>query len=195
MRRRFICRGRRWIPLAFTFRRRRGISMREDFIASYRGILILLMQKHLEFQIVTPRTLAEFHGQDAGVAGCPRAGGQREELDAEFCWSGESSGDHGDGRYGDWEFAEMSCGFAHCPGRAYNAELEKDFEHASPDSQQAFLSSLRGGEHGAGQSRDAGGDVDRPDFRWSRQCFLCELCRAAWRVNPVQTPQTGSRLA
>src|SRR5271166_4938066 len=35
----------------------------DDFIASYRGILILLMQKHLEFQIVTPRTLAEFHGR------------------------------------------------------------------------------------------------------------------------------------
>src|ERR1700740_2033480 len=34
-----------------------------EFIVSYRGILILLMQKHLEFQIVTPRTLAEFHGQ------------------------------------------------------------------------------------------------------------------------------------
>ena len=35
----------------------------EDFINSYRGILILLMQKHLEFQIVTPRTLAEFQGE------------------------------------------------------------------------------------------------------------------------------------
>ena len=35
----------------------------EDFIASYRGILILLIQKHLEFQIVTPRTLADFHGK------------------------------------------------------------------------------------------------------------------------------------
>src|SRR5579863_9622471 len=34
-----------------------------EFIRSYRGILILLMQKHLEFQIVTPRTLAEFHGR------------------------------------------------------------------------------------------------------------------------------------
>src|SRR6202158_2620711 len=34
-----------------------------DFIASYRGILILLMQKHLEFQIVTPRTLSDFHGK------------------------------------------------------------------------------------------------------------------------------------
>src|SRR5437763_16974158 len=35
----------------------------KDFIASYRGILILLMQKHLEFQIVTPRTLEEFQGK------------------------------------------------------------------------------------------------------------------------------------
>jgi hypothetical protein len=31
----------------------------DEFIRSYRGILILLMQKHLEFQLVTPRTLAE----------------------------------------------------------------------------------------------------------------------------------------
>ena len=34
----------------------------DHFVRSYRGILILLMQKHLEFQIVTPRTLAEFKG-------------------------------------------------------------------------------------------------------------------------------------
>ena len=34
-----------------------------EFIPSYRGILILLMQKHLEFQVVTPRTLASFHGK------------------------------------------------------------------------------------------------------------------------------------
>src|SRR5439155_17288 len=35
----------------------------KEFIASYRGVLILLMQKHLEFQIVTPRTLSDFHGK------------------------------------------------------------------------------------------------------------------------------------
>src|SRR5215468_169749 len=34
-----------------------------DFIASYRGCLILLMQTHREFQVVTPRTLAEFKGE------------------------------------------------------------------------------------------------------------------------------------
>src|SRR6202453_1388752 len=34
-----------------------------DFIGSYRGVLLLLMQSHREFQIVTPRTLHEFHGE------------------------------------------------------------------------------------------------------------------------------------
>src|SRR5579863_733506 len=35
----------------------------KDFLDSYRGVLILLMQKHLSFQIVTPRTLADFQGK------------------------------------------------------------------------------------------------------------------------------------
>ena len=35
----------------------------EEFVRSYRGILILLMQKHVEFQIVTPRTLTDFQGE------------------------------------------------------------------------------------------------------------------------------------
>src|SRR5579864_3399538 len=35
----------------------------DEFITSYRGVLILLMQRHLSFQIVTPRTLADFHGK------------------------------------------------------------------------------------------------------------------------------------
>ena len=34
----------------------------EEFIESYRGIMLLLLQSHLEFQIVTPRTLAKFQG-------------------------------------------------------------------------------------------------------------------------------------
>ena len=35
----------------------------DEFIESYRGVLMLLMQSHLEFEIVTPRTLADFHGE------------------------------------------------------------------------------------------------------------------------------------
>jgi hypothetical protein len=34
------------------------------FLASYRGVLILMLQKHIEFQVVTPRTLAKFHADN-----------------------------------------------------------------------------------------------------------------------------------
>ena len=52
----------------------------DEFIRSYRGILILLMQQHLEFQIVTPRTLTEFAGDtlilpDVRILMSPRKAG------------------------------------------------------------------------------------------------------------------------
>ena len=34
-----------------------------EFVNSYRGILLLLLQNHVQFQIVTPRTLAQFRGK------------------------------------------------------------------------------------------------------------------------------------
>jgi hypothetical protein len=34
-----------------------------EFVDSYRGVLLLLLQNHIQFQIVTPRTLAQFHGK------------------------------------------------------------------------------------------------------------------------------------
>ena len=35
----------------------------EEVVRSYRGIPILLMQKHVEFQVVTPRTITDFEGE------------------------------------------------------------------------------------------------------------------------------------
>lgn len=34
-----------------------------QFVESYRGALLLLLRQHIQFQIVTPRTLASFHGK------------------------------------------------------------------------------------------------------------------------------------
>jgi hypothetical protein len=34
-----------------------------DFVDSYRGVLLLLLRHHVQFRIVTPRTLADFEGQ------------------------------------------------------------------------------------------------------------------------------------
>jgi len=35
----------------------------EEFLSSYRGVLVALLQAHREFEVVTPRTLADFRGE------------------------------------------------------------------------------------------------------------------------------------
>ena len=35
----------------------------DEFLASYRGVLVMLLQAHQEFQVVTPRTLSQFRGE------------------------------------------------------------------------------------------------------------------------------------
>ena len=54
--------------------------MRTNLFPRIAGILILLMQKHLEFQIVTPRTLADFHGKTLVLPDVRVLGDEREEL-------------------------------------------------------------------------------------------------------------------
>jgi hypothetical protein len=45
-------------PVGVYFSNKTRDYFAKDFISSYRGCLILLMQTHREFQVVTPRTLA-----------------------------------------------------------------------------------------------------------------------------------------
>jgi endo-alpha-1,4-polygalactosaminidase (GH114 family) len=35
----------------------------DEFLPSYRGLLVMLLQAHQEFQVVTPRNLSQFHGE------------------------------------------------------------------------------------------------------------------------------------
>jgi hypothetical protein len=161
-----------------------------DFIASYRGILILLMQKHLEFQVVTPRTLASFRGKtlvlpdvrvlDDGEQSWLKsyvAGGNRVVI------TGSDVTELGS--------AENVVRFAKDPGGAYNALLEKNFDSASPRSQAEFLESLRGGSAVQIQaspsiatsiSRTSDGHIN---------CFFANFAGLRGGVNPVQTPQAG----
>ena len=48
-----------------------------EFMRSYQGVVIQLLQAHREFQIVTPRTLAAFRGIDVDPAGRARGGRRR----------------------------------------------------------------------------------------------------------------------
>jgi hypothetical protein len=160
-----------------------------DFIASYRGILILLMQKHLEFQIVTPRTLADFRGKTLVLPDVRMLGdGEKGTLQA-FAARGKvviiGTDATGLGAL------QNVLRFPDSLGKAYNAALEKDFEHATPDSEQAFFDSLQGG---SAVNIKAGAQVATSIARTSDghvNCFFANFAGLRAGSNPVQTPQSG----
>jgi hypothetical protein len=161
-----------------------------EFIDSYRGVLILLMQKHLEFQIVIPRTLAEFHGKTLILPDVRElSASEKSQLQA-FVGSGGKLIVNGVDATGI-EPASSVLLFANDPGKAFNALLERDFQNASPDSEQSFLDSLQGssavkikaGPHVATSiARTTDGHVN---------VFFANFTGLVGGSNPVQTPQTG----
>jgi hypothetical protein len=162
----------------------------EDFIASYRGLLILLMQRHLEFQIVTPRTLANFHGKTLVLPDVRVLDDNEKSWLRDFTGRGKRLVIIGADTTGIAE-AKNVVRFAACPGKAYNATLEKDFEHASPDLQKEFNESLQGS---SAVTVQAGPQVatsisQTPDHRMN--VFFANFAGLKGGVNPVQTPQNG----
>jgi hypothetical protein len=161
----------------------------KEFIESYRGILILLMQKHLEFQVVTPRTLADFRGQTLVLPDVRLLGDSEKSALQAFAAHGRIviSGVDAAGLGSSANVVRL----ADSPGKAYGAAIEKDFEHASPDSQQAFFDSLHGGNS---VQIKAGPLVATSIARTSDghiNCFFANFTGLRGGVNPVQTPQAG----
>jgi hypothetical protein len=165
----------------------------DEFLASYRGILILLMQRHLEFQVVTPRTLAEFHGRTLVLPDVRVLGENEKAALQNFVARGRVVIAGGDAT--GLSNSKNVVRLADSPGKIYDAALEKDFERAAPDSQQAFLGSLLGGDAvrikagplvATSIARTDGGHV---------HCFLANFAGLQAGVNPVQTPQTGVEIS
>ncbi len=164
----------------------------DDFIRSYRGVMILLMQKHLEFQVVTPRTLPEFKGEtlilpevrilnDQEKSGLRRFVEQRHTL----VITGTDATQLG-------ETANVMR-FPRCPGKAYMSALEGDFEHADPDSQAEFLKSLKNtSEIEVTASPLVATSI--AGVEGNPHIFLANFAGLVGKVNPVQTPQTGVRI-
>jgi hypothetical protein len=162
----------------------------QEFLASYRGILILLMQKHLEFQIVTPRTLADFRGQTLVLPDVRLLGPTERNWLSGFVTDGKKVVITGKDAT-SLPTAQNVTRFASCPGKAYNAALEKDFDSASPDSQQGFLNALQGGT--AVQIK-AGPHVATSIANTSdghTNVFFANFAGLVGGSNPIQTPQNG----
>src|SRR2546430_3978742 len=162
----------------------------KEVIASYRGVLILLMQKHLEFQIVTPRTLSDFHGKTLVLPDV------RELSDDEKTWVQKFvqqknrlviTGTDATGLAA----SDQVVRFPNCPGRAYEQALERDFEHASTASQQEFLDALGKSDvvRIEAPPHIATSIARTPDGHIN--CFFANFSGLRGGSNPVQIPQIG----
>lgn len=161
----------------------------KEFIPSYRGILILLMQKHLEFQIVTPRTLSEFQGDtlilpDVRVVSEAERAYFRKYLDGKktLVITGEDSAQLG--------AAGNVIRFDKCPGKNYYAALQKSVAESNPDQEREFLDSLKSGEavHVVASQMIAT-SIARVDGK--PHVFFANFAGLQGGVNPIQIPQAG----
>lgn len=164
----------------------------DEFVSSYRGILILLMQKHLEFQVVTPRALAEFRGHtlilpDVRVMSNNEKVWVRKYVDGgnTLVVTGEDATQLG--------AAAGVVRFGKCPGKDYYAALQKSVAESTPDREHEFLESLK---------------ADTPvrvvashmiatsiaQVNGTPHVFLANFAGLQGGLNPIQTPQTGVQI-
>lgn len=164
----------------------------DEFIRSYRGTLILLMQTHREFQVVTPRTLADFHGRTL-ILPDVRVWSEAEKNSIEqylkrgskLIVTGEDAPHMGS--------QPTISYFADSPGKTYNALLEKNFETATPETQRAFLDSLQGGR-GVEINASPSVATSVAQVAGATHVFFANFAGLVGGVNPVQTPQVGVKV-
>jgi Glycosyl hydrolase-like 10 len=162
----------------------------KEFIEAYRGTLILLLQEHREFQIVTPRTLADFKGKSMVLPDVRMlSDGERSSLKSFVAGGGRIVIAGTDAT--ELPKSENIVRLAADPGKTYGAAIEKDFEHSQPDSQREFFESLKGGDTvrikasnqiATSIARTSDGHVN---------CFFANFAGLRGGENPVQTPQDG----
>jgi hypothetical protein len=139
-------------PIGVYFSQKSRNYFSDEFIQSYRGFMLLLLQSHLEFQVVTPRTLENFHGDVLILPDARCLSAQELDYLHSYATSGKTLIVTGQtGKYDDTGAARASnpihkmlgiaqpaekklsaagTRFAYypsCPGKAYYAALQKEF--------------------------------------------------------------------
>jgi hypothetical protein len=160
-----------------------------EFISSYRGILILLMQKHLEFQVVTPRTLADFKGSTLILPDARIVSEGEKALLGSYVRANKVLLITGEDATGVGNAANV-IRFSKCPGKDYSQALQKDFDAVTPDREQEFLETLKSepAVHVVASPRLA---TSITQVNGKPHVFFSNFAGLRGGVNPVQTPQTG----
>jgi hypothetical protein len=111
------------------------------FLPSYRGVLLLLLQRHLEFQVVTPRTIASFRGRTLVLPDVSILDGRERGHIESFLDRGGRLVVTGSGA-GGLRSTSNTRRFPSSPGSLHLAALEKDFAGASERLPETFFAAL-----------------------------------------------------
>jgi len=161
----------------------------KEFIASYRGILILLMQAHVEFQVVTPRALAAFAGKTLILPNVRVVSDEEQYTLRKYVAgantvviTGEDATNIRDG--------QNIIRFSKDPGAEYYSKLQNDFDSAIPTDEKQFVDSLRLRQkiHIVAPSSIA---TSIASVDGKPHVFLANFAGLRGGVNSAQTPATG----
>ena len=112
-----------------------------DFLNSYQGIIILLLQHHLEYRVVTPRTLADFSGETLILPNVKVLSAAEQDALSRYAASGRKLVITGDNATRLTPGANVNV-FGDCPGARHLAAVEHEMS-ASVNSDEALLSALQ----------------------------------------------------
>jgi hypothetical protein len=113
----------------------------QRFISSFRGCLILLMQAHREFQVVTPRTLSAFHGRVLVLPDTSQVSDEERAALKQLTSSGTRLVITGQNQTGLTPAPNVTL-FPNCPCRHYEESLNANLEKSDPIQAKDFLAAL-----------------------------------------------------
>jgi hypothetical protein len=164
----------------------------DDFLPSYQGTLILLMQAHLEYQIVTPRTLAEFQGKTLVLPNISILNDMEKAELQKFLNHGGKLVVTGTDATGFKDTAQI-IRFPQRPGAAYLAALKADFPGTNPALERDFLQALSERENfRVVASPSVATHIALVDGE--PHIFFANFKGLVSNQNATQTPETGAKI-
>jgi len=163
----------------------------KEFLRSYQGTLLLLMQSHREYQIVTPRTLGSFRGKNLILPDVRIL--SREETAALRRYAGSigrivATGVVSEELLGQTNLIHL----ADSPGARYMALAGSHFDDCSPNSEKPFLDSLSGGGIRVKASPMVAAQIAAVDG--GVHVFFANFQGLRAKENAVQTPESRAEV-
>jgi hypothetical protein len=163
----------------------------KEFLSSYQGTLLLLIQSHREYQIVTPRTLGSFRGKTLILPDVRILSKEETAALREYAGSGGkivATGTLSEELQGQTNVAHL----ADSPGATYIARAESHFEDCSPDSEKRFLDGLGAGEIRVKASAMVAAQIASVDGE--AHVFFANFMGLRAKENAVQTPEKHAEI-